>query len=44
MIDYLGSDVHNLNQLNSLKKVTTSKKMKELLLPIIENTTAQFTS
>lgn len=38
MIDFLGSDVHNLNQLSSLKKLTINKKMKKLLVPIIENT------
>jgi len=42
MIDFIGSDVHNLNQLNSLKKLTINKKTKELLLPIIENTIARF--
>ncbi len=42
MIDFIGSDVHNLEQLNSLKKLTINKKTKELLLPIIENTVERF--
>lgn len=42
MIDFIGSDVHNLEQLNSLKKLTINKKTKELLLPIIENTIERF--
>lgn len=42
MIDFIGSDVHNLNQLNSLKELTIHKKTKALLLPIIENTIARF--
>ncbi|TMM53772.1 histidinol phosphatase [Maribacter algarum] len=42
MIDFIGSDIHNMNQLNSLKKLTTNKKMIKLLSPIIENTTTHF--
>lgn len=42
MIDFIGSDVHNLNQLNSLKKITLNKKTKTRILPIIENTIEQF--
>lgn len=42
MIDFIGSDVHNLEQLHSLKKLTINKKTKELLLPIIENTIERF--
>lgn len=42
MIDFIGSDVHNINQLNSLKKLTINKKTKALLLPIIENTIERF--
>ena len=38
LIDFIGSDVHNMNQLETLKKLTVSKKTKELLIPIIENT------
>ncbi len=42
MIDFISSDVHNLNQLNSLKKITLSKKTKYLLQPIIEHTNERF--
>lgn len=42
MIDFIGSDVHNMNQLTALKKLTINKKTKELLVPIIENTIDQF--
>lgn len=42
MIDFIGSDVHNLNHLNSLKKITLSKKVAELVQPIIEKTTETF--
>lgn len=42
MIDFIGSDVHNMNHLNSLKNITLSKKTVELLLPIIEKTNATF--
>lgn len=38
LIDFIGSDVHNMNQLETLKKLTVSKKTKEILIPIIENT------
>ena len=44
MIDFIGSDVHNLNQLNSLKKITINKKTMELLLPIINHTIERFSS
>lgn len=42
LIDFLASDVHNLDQLDSLKKVTLSKKTVEQLLPLINNTIATF--
>lgn len=42
MIDFIGSDVHNLDQLNALKKITLNKKTKAMLLPIIENTIYRF--
>ncbi len=41
-IDFIASDVHNLNQLNSLKSLTISKKTTALLSPIIETTIAKF--
>lgn len=42
LIDFLASDVHNLSQLDSLKKLTLSKKTVEQLLPLINNTIATF--
>jgi len=38
----MASDVHNLNQLDSLKKLTLSKKAVEQLLPLIDKTIATF--
>lgn len=37
-IDFVGSDIHNMNQLNTLKEVTISTKTLEKLLPVINNT------
>ncbi len=42
LIDFLGSDVHNIAQLNSLKNLTVSRKTLEQLLPIISNTIETF--
>ncbi|MFS4492239.1 tyrosine-protein phosphatase [Maribacter sp. 2308TA10-17] len=42
MIDFIGSDVHNMNQLNSLKELTISKKTIKHLVPIVENTISRF--
>lgn len=42
LIDFVASDVHNLDQLNSLKKLTLSKKTVEQLLPLIHTTIATF--
>ncbi len=42
LIDFVASDVHNMNQLEALKKLTLSKKMVEQLLPIINNTIQTF--
>jgi len=42
MIDYVASDVHNMNQLNALKKLTISKKVSEKIIPIINNTIETF--
>ena len=41
-IDFLGSDIHNMNQFNALKKLTVSKKTLEQLLPLINNTIETF--
>jgi protein-tyrosine phosphatase len=42
MIDFIASDVHNMNQLNSLKELTISQKTIRSLLPIINNTIETF--
>lgn len=42
MIDFIGSDVHNMDHIDALKKVTLSKKMVELIQPIIDRTTYSF--
>ncbi len=42
LIDFVASDVHNLNQLNYLKETTISNKTLKLLLPIIDNTIKTF--
>ncbi|MEP3209520.1 MAG: CpsB/CapC family capsule biosynthesis tyrosine phosphatase [Maribacter sp.] len=42
MIDFIGSDVHNMNQLNSLKELSIKKKTEAQLIPIIADTIAQF--
>ncbi len=42
LIDYVASDVHNINQLNSLKNLTISNKTLELLIPVIDNTIKSF--
>ncbi|WP_317195327.1 tyrosine-protein phosphatase [Zobellia barbeyronii] len=42
LIDFVASDVHNMSQLNALKKLTLSKKMIEQLLPLINNTIQTF--
>lgn len=41
-IDFIGTDIHNLNQLNSLKEIRVTTKMGNLLKPIIMNTTHTF--
>ena len=42
LIDFIASDVHNLEQLKSLKKLTLSKKNVEQLVPLINNTISTF--
>ena len=42
LIDFLASDVHTIDQLNSLKKLTVSRKTVQQMLPIINNTIATF--
>ena len=42
LIDFVGTDVHSVRQLNLLKEVKVSKKTLEQLLPIIERTIQTF--
>ena len=42
LIDFVGTDVHNLRQLGLLKEIKLSKKTLKRLLPIIENTIQTF--
>jgi tyrosine-protein phosphatase YwqE len=42
MIDFIGSDVHNMDHIAALKKVSLSKKMVELVMPVIDRTKYSF--
>lgn len=42
LIDYLATDVHNMNQLNSIKNLKLSQKVIDKILPIINNTIETF--
>lgn len=42
LIDYVGSDVHNMRQLSLIKETKISRSNLNLLLPIIENTIQTF--
>ena len=42
LVDYVGSDVHNLNQLNALKDLTLPKKTIRQLVPVIHQTIETF--
>ncbi|WP_411030387.1 tyrosine-protein phosphatase [Spongiimicrobium sp. 3-5] len=42
LIDFVGSDVHNLRQLNHLKELTVTNKILKSLLPVIERTIYNF--
>jgi protein-tyrosine phosphatase len=42
LIDFIGTDVHNLRQLGLLKEVRISKKVLNQLLPVIERTIQSF--
>ncbi|NAY91212.1 histidinol phosphatase [Muricauda sp. JGD-17] len=42
VIEYVGTDVHNIRQLASLKEMKIEKKNLKLLLPVIENTILTF--
>jgi len=41
-VDFIGSDVHHMNQLNKLKDLTVSQKTIKSLLPIITDTIETF--
>ncbi|MFC4220496.1 tyrosine-protein phosphatase [Flagellimonas marina] len=42
LVDYVGTDIHNLRQLKVLKEIKLSSKIMNRLLPIIENTIQTF--
>ena len=42
LYDFLGSDVHNLRQLNSLKELKVSKKIAETISVLVEKTIYNF--
>ena len=42
LINFVGSDIHNMNQLNCLKETQISKKIIDLLQPIIYTTNMSF--
>lgn len=42
LIDFVGSDVHNMRQLSALKEIKLSNKLLNRLLPIIERTIHTF--
>jgi len=42
LIDFAGSDVHNIRQLNSLKEIKLTKKQLQKIIPVIDKTTQSF--
>ncbi|MBT8264149.1 MAG: histidinol phosphatase, partial [Muriicola sp.] len=42
MIDYVGSDVHSLKQLNVLKEITVSSSIYDKVIPLVQNTIRDF--
>lgn len=42
LIDFLASDVHNLEQLQNLREITISRKLEESLFPLMEKTINNF--
>ena len=42
LVDFVGSDVHNLSQIETLKEIVLSEKRKNMVQPIIERTTYNF--
>ncbi len=42
LIDYIASDIHNLNQLQNLKEIKIDSKLEKALVPIIRKTAYEF--
>lgn len=42
LIDFAGTDVHNLKQLNALKNIKISEKIAQRLMPVLERTISNF--
>ena len=42
LFDFVGTDIHNLNQLNALKEMKLSKRVHKKVLPLIYNTIEDF--
>ena len=42
LIDYVASDVHNQQQLQSIKELQLSNNLIKLLYPVIQNTISDF--
>ena len=42
MIDFIGSDIHNMRQLHNLKEIKVTSKVLKTLMPIIETTNQTF--
>ncbi|WP_298505700.1 CpsB/CapC family capsule biosynthesis tyrosine phosphatase [uncultured Maribacter sp.] len=42
LLDFVGTDVHNIRQLNSLKEIKLTKKQLDKVLPIIDTTIQSF--
>lgn len=42
LIDFVGTDVHNIRQLNALKNIKIKDKILKKLLPVLEKTTYNF--
>ena len=42
LIDFVASDVHNMNQLQSLKEIKLTNNQVELILPLIDRTIQSF--
>lgn len=42
LIDFIGSDIHNLKQLSVLKEITLSNTIYEQLTPLVRNTIREF--